>query len=289
MKMQKRVIAVHDISCIGKCSLTVALPILSAAGIETGVLPTAVLSTHTGGFQNPALIDLTDNLKPILSHWQSLDLRTDAIYTGYLGSFRQLEIVSKMIDTFRTEDTCVFIDPVMADNGKLYGGFSEDFPAGMAALCAKADVIVPNLTEAALMLGESYRGDGYSREYVEDLLVRLTDPGPKVAVTTGISFEKGRLGAMSYDRTKGIFAEYYAEKIDGYFHGTGDVFASALLAALMNGVPLDGALKIAVNYTVGCIKRTAEAGTDRKYGVNFEAGLERLAHDIRGAAGRENG
>lgn len=278
---QKRALAVHDISCVGKCSLTVALPILSAAGVETSVLPTAVLSTHTGGFTGYTFRDLTDDILPIMAHWKSLDLHADAIYTGYLGSFRQLELVGQLIDTFRSGDTVVLIDPVMADNGVLYASFTQEFVRGMAALCGKADVIVPNLTEACLMLGEPYRESGYDRSYIENILKKLSGLGPEKVVLSGVTYAPDKLGAAAYDRSRGEFYEYFADRVDGYYHGTGDVFASALLGALLNGKPLPEAEKIAVDFTVGSIRRTYEAGTDVKYGVNFEQELPELIRAIQ--------
>ncbi|MDR3209479.1 MAG: bifunctional hydroxymethylpyrimidine kinase/phosphomethylpyrimidine kinase, partial [Oscillospiraceae bacterium] len=162
---QKRVAAIHDISCFGKCSLTVALPILSAAGIECAVLPTAVLSTHTGGFSGYTYRDLTDDLLPIWRHWQTLGLRFDAAYSGYLGSEAQLEIVAEIFDRLRAQDSLIIADPVMADDGRLYASFAPTFPDGMRALCTRADIILPNMTEAALLLGEPYREGPYTREY----------------------------------------------------------------------------------------------------------------------------
>ena len=154
---QKRAAAIHDISCFGKCSLTVAIPVLSAAGIETCPIPTAMLSTHTGGFTNIHIRDLTDDVMPVAEHWKSLDLRFDAIYTGYLGSFRQLDIVSDFFDKFKSEGTTIIVDPVMADNGRLYGGITDDFPAGMRKLCEKADIITPNLTRLTSCWARSTR------------------------------------------------------------------------------------------------------------------------------------
>ena len=146
---QKRIAAIHDISCVGRCSLTVALPILSAAGYETSVLPTAVLSTHTGGFTGFTYRDLTEDISPIAAHWQSLGLHFDALYSGFLGSYAQIGLISGLIDTFKKSDTLVMVDPVMADDGKYYSVYSPDMAAGMKKLCAKADIITPNLTEAA--------------------------------------------------------------------------------------------------------------------------------------------
>lgn len=273
---QKRIATIQDISCLGRCSLTVALPIISAAGIETAAIPTAVLSTHTGGFTGYTYRDLTDDIAPITAHWKSLGLTFDAIYTGYLGSFRQIELVSDFIDTFKTADTVAVIDPAMADNGVLYGGFAADFPKGMAGLCGKADIIVPNLTEAAFMLGEEFRSDGYDRAYIEGLLKRLAGLGPQKVVLTGVSYEDGRLGAAAYDAASGEITYHFTEKIEGYFHGTGDVFASALVAAIVNGKSLAKANEIAVEFTVECIRRTADAKTEPRYGVNFEQSLPSL-------------
>lgn len=279
--MQKRVIAVHDISCVGRCSLTVALPTLSAVGLETSILPTAILSTHTGGFSGYTYRDLTDDMLPIVEHWKTLDLRADAIYTGYLGSFEQLDIVSRIFDMLRAEGTTILVDPVMADNGVLYAGFKPDFPQGMAKLCAKADIIVPNLTEAAFMLGEPYVSGGYDRKYIEDTLRRLSALGPKKVVLSGVSFEKGRLGAAAYDAEAESFSYYFRDEVDGYFHGTGDVFGSALLAAYLSGRSLSDTIKIAVDFTVGSIHRTVAAKTESRYGVAFEEELPSLISAVK--------
>lgn len=279
--MQKRVVAVHDISCVGKCSLTVALPILSAAGFETSVLPTAVLSTHTGGFTGYTFRDLTEDVTPILNHWKSLNLRVDSVYTGYLGSFEQISLVSGLIDTFRNENTLVMVDPVMADNGKLYAAFDEAFPKGMLSLVKKADIVVPNLTEASLLLGIPYPGDNCDRKTVHAILKALTELGPDEAVLSGVSFAEGKLGAAAYSKKTGKFYEYQAERVDGYFHGTGDIFGSALLAARLKGKDLGASIRVAVNYTLSAIRRTVEEGTDRKYGVNFEESVPELLKMLR--------
>ena len=300
---QKRVATIQDISCFGRCSLTVALPIISAAGIETCGVPTAVLSTHTGGIQGFTYKDLTDQITPIADHWQSLGLEFDALYTGYLGSFEQIDLMKDFFHRFKGPDTKILIDPVMADNGVLYGGFSEDFPAGMAELCGMADIIVPNLTEAALMLGEEYLGGGYKnqvgdgfaypkegeevagagydRDYIEGLVRRLAKLGPKQVVVTGISFEPEKLGAVSYDADLDQTSYYFNRKIEGYYHGTGDVFASALCAAIVNGKTIERAVEIAVDYTVGCIARTASMDVDHRFGVNFDAGLGEFAQIVK--------
>ena len=162
----KRVAAIHDLSGFGKCSLTVALPILSAAGIETSAMPTAILSTNTGGFTGFTYLDTTSEMRPFTKHLESLDIRFDAIYTGFLGSFEQLDIVNEFFGTFKREDNLILVDPVMADNGELYKIFTPDFALGMRKLCEKADIIVPNITEACLLLGETYQDGPYTKAYI---------------------------------------------------------------------------------------------------------------------------
>jgi pyridoxine kinase len=281
MKRLKRVAAIHDISGFGKCSLTVALPILSAVGVETTVLPTAVLSTHTGGFTGFTYRDLTEDIAPIAAHWQSLGLKFDAIYTGFLGSFEQLDLVAQFFDTFKTPGNLIFVDPVMADNGELYKIFPKEFPAGMRRLCAKADIIIPNLTEAALLVDEPYHPGPYSKAYIEDLLKKLSAIGPKKIVLTGVFFNEEELGAATYDAATGEIAYTFEKRIPGYYHGTGDVFGSALLGALLNDFSLNEAAAIAVRYTTSSIRKTAAAGTDIRFGVDFEQTIPELLKDLR--------
>jgi len=268
--------AIHDISCVGRCSLTVALPIISAAGFDCGVLPTAVLSTHTGGFTGFTYRDLTADIQPIAAHWESLGLRFDALYSGFLGSFEQIALVADIFDRFKTADGLVLVDPVMADNGQLYPVYSPEMAKGMAGLCSHADIIVPNLTEAAFLLDEPYVGDEYDRAYVEGLLKCLAGLGAGRIVLTGVSFEPGMLGAACYDAVDGHIGYFALERIDGYFHGTGDVFGSALLSGLLSGQDLSGALETAVRYTHRCITLTYEAGLERRYGVCFEKAIPYL-------------
>ncbi len=270
---QKRIVAIHDISGFGKCSLTVALPICSAAGIETAVIPTAVLSTHTGGFSGYTFRDLTDDIMPIAEHWKSLGIPFDAFYTGYLGSLKQVEYVIKAIDMLKKENSIVVVDPAMADNGKLYSGFPSEFPRAMLKLCKKADIVVPNITEAALMLGVEYKNAPYTEDYIEVLVRGLHAKTGAGVVLTGVTFNDKRLGAAVYN---GEQIEYiFDERIAAMFHGTGDVFASALVAALIHGKNLISAAEVAVKFTVGCIKRTYE-NENYRYGVNFEQEIPTL-------------
>ncbi|UOO38118.1 pyridoxamine kinase [Oscillospiraceae bacterium CM] len=280
MPRQKRVAAIHDISCFGKCSLTVALPIISSAGVEVSVIPTAVLSTHTGGFTDYTYRDLTDDILPIARHWQSLHVRFDAVYTGFLGSFAQLGIVSDVCEMLKSAGTLIVVDPVMADNGMLYAGFSDDFPAGMQTLCRKADVLVPNMTEAFLLLGEPFTPGPYNVSMIERLLYGLGALGPKHVVLTGVYFDALKLGAACFDTASGQIDYCFAERIDGFYHGTGDVFASTLTAGLLTEHSLASAAQIAVDFTVESISRTKKAGTDVRFGVNFEAGLPSLSQRL---------
>ena len=267
----KRILTVQDISCVGRCSLTVALPIISAAGVEAGVLPTAVLSTHTA-FPKFTFCDLTGEIEGISETFKELDLDFDAIYTGYLGSFEQLGLVSRLIDRHKNDSCAVVIDPCMADHGKLYTGFTPEFAAAMAKLCGKADLIVPNLTEACFMLGIPYTEE-YDEAYIRDLLKKLCTLGAKRAALTGISFDPEKLGAYSYDSTTDTYFSYFNDKLPVAYHGTGDIFASATLGAMMRGHRVESALAVAVDYTLECLKLTMQDEDRRTYGVNFEEAL----------------
>lgn len=274
----KRIVTVQDISCLGKCSLTVALPIISAMGIECCIIPTAVLSTHTA-FSGYTFHDLTDEIQKISDHWQKENISFDAVYTGYLGSFEQIDLMKKLFTD--NKNALKFVDPAMGDNGKLYPGFDRSFAEKMASLCSYADVIVPNITEAAFMLGEEYIEKGYSEDYIKTLLKKLCALGAKKSVITGVSFEEGKIGAMILDSDLGKYHSYFTRKIDKMYHGTGDIFASACLGALVRGLSLHESVKIAADYTVECIRLTANDKTGRWYGVNFEEAIPYLAELIQ--------
>ncbi|MBP3583848.1 MAG: pyridoxamine kinase [Clostridia bacterium] len=267
----KRVLTVQDISCVGRCSLTVALPIISAAGVEAGVLPIAVLSTHTA-FPKFTFKDLTDEIEPISKTFRELDIGFDAIYTGYLGSFKQIELVGELFERNAGSETLLIVDPAMADNGKLYRGFTPEFARAMAGLVAKSDLVIPNLTEACCMLDIPYTQD-YDEEYIKDVLRRLTALGAKRAAITGISFDEGRLGVYFYDGTTDKFYQYYNDRLPVAYHGTGDIFASATVGALMRNHSYESALSVAVDYTYECIRLTMEDENRRSYGVNFEEAI----------------
>ena len=267
----KRIMTIQDISCVGKCSLTVALTIISAAGVEASVLPTAVLSTHTA-FPKFTFKDLTDEITPISDTIRELGIDFDAVYTGYLGSFDQLRLVERFFDDFKKEDTFILIDPVMADNGKLYTGFTAEFAKAMAGLCAKADLIVPNLTEASFMLGIEYK-ESYDEVYVKDVLKKLTGLGVRRAALSGISLKEGKIGVYYYDSEADKYFSYFNERLPVSYHGTGDVFASSTLGGIMKGLSPEDALALAVDYTLESMKCTMQDENRRFYGVNFEEAL----------------
>ena len=274
----KRIVSIQDISCLGKCSLTVALPIVSAMGVECAILPTAVLSTHTM-FQNFTCKDLTDQIGPIARHWRQEGIAFDAIYTGYLASADQVADVCRFFDAFKTPDNLIFVDPAMADNGKLYPAFGPEFPAEMAKVCAKADVIVPNLTEASLLTGLPYRTE-YDEGYLRELIAALAELGPRHVALTGVSLKPGKLGVMAYDRATGETFTYFNDEIPVRYHGTGDVFASTCVGGLMNGLNLGQALALAADYTVECIRLTKHTPNSNWYGVEFERAIPYLVHRL---------
>lgn len=282
MSGQKRVAAIHDISGIGKCSLTAAIPVISAAGIETAVMPTAVLSTHTGNISGFTYRDLTDDLLPFAAHWKSLGISFDGIYSGFLGSTKQVDIVCEFIDEFRNEDTVVIVDPAMADSGKMYTTFDKDFANEMKRLCQKADIIVPNLTEAAFLLGEEYIEPPYTKEYIDGIIRRLLSLGVSMVVLTGVCFKDNEMGcAVCCKDSEDIFYSF-SEKYPGIYYGTGDLFASALTGAYLNGIDIFRSAEIALGFTCDAIKRTFFARTDTRLGVNFEKGLGEYINKIGG-------
>ncbi len=274
----KRVLSIQDISCLGKCSTTIALPIISAMGVETTILPTAILSTHTM-FEGFTVKDLTDELTPICEHWKKEGVHFDAIYTGYLGTTEQMEIVKKIFADFADENTIKFVDPVMADHGKLYPAFDEAYAKENAKFCGVADVIVPNLTEACFMTDTEYRED-YDEAYVQALLHKLADLGAKIVVLTGIGLTEGTNGVYGLDTTTGEYFTYQNENVGASYHGTGDVFSSVSVGALMRGLSLRDAFALAADYTVETIKATLENPDKPWYGVDFETTIPYLVNTL---------
>lgn len=275
----KRIVTIQDASCFGKCSITVALPIISAMGIECAIIPTSVLSTHTGGFEGFTFRDLSDDIPKIQEHWKKYNLEFDTIYTGYLGSHSQIDYVMDFAKDFKRDGTLLFVDPAMGDKGRLYTGFDSAFPAHMAKLCAMADIVVPNLTEASFMLGIEYKEE-YDEEHIKSVLKALCALGAKMALLTGVSYEKSTQGAVLYDSESDEFYSYFNENVPTSFHGTGDTFASVFAGALTRGIDKKEAVKIAVDFTVECIKATLPDMQNHAYGTKFELCLPSLINKI---------
>ncbi|MBO6258107.1 MAG: pyridoxamine kinase [Succinivibrio sp.] len=265
----KRILTIQDISCLGKCSLTVALPLLSAMGYETVILPTAVLSTHTM-FKNFTCKDLSAELQKITAHWKKENIRFDAIYTGYLGTEEEIETVISIISEFRTDKTQVFVDPAMGDNGKLYPAFDLAYARHNARLCAIADCILPNITEAAFMTGLPYKEE-YDETYIRELLAALHKNGTPCPILTGVSLSKGKTGAYGYDGLSGNYFIYQNNLVDAMYHGTGDIFSSVAIGALLYDLPKETAMKIAADYTAHTIEITKNRKDGCWYGVDFES------------------
>lgn len=273
----KRVLTVQDISCVGQCSLTVALPIISACGLETAILPSAVLSNHTGGFKSWTFRDLTDDMPDIEQKWIDEGIQFDAIYTGYLGSARQIDIVKHIFGTCSKQDCLHIVDPAMADNGKLYYGFDMDFVREMAKLCASADYILPNVTEGSLITGMEYK-ETYDEAYVKEMAEKLSALGPHTVILTGISYEPSTTGVVVYE--KGKMAYYKHHRLPKGSHGTGDVYASSFTGALVRGFSAYDAARIAADYTVKCIENTVD-DPEHWYGVKFESVLPELIRALK--------
>lgn len=270
----KRIVTIQDISCIGKCSLTVALPILSAMGIETVILPTALLSNHTA-FPYFSHKDLSGEMETIVQQWKKLDIHFDAIYIGYLGSFSQIDWVLSFLEDFQREDTLVMVDPVMGDHGKLYPTFDLAYASKMTELCKRAHIIVPNITEGAFMTDMEYR-ERYDTAYITEMLQRLSDLGTNITVLTGVSSEPDTTGIMGYEKKTDTYFRYTTPHQKGIFHGTGDVFASTCIGALMQGQSWQDAAKLAADFTSKSITATLADPQGRWYGVNFEEVLPYL-------------
>ncbi|MDO4965275.1 MAG: pyridoxamine kinase [Lachnospiraceae bacterium] len=270
-----KILTIQDISCVGQCSLTVALPILSACGQETVILPSAVLSTHTGGFKEFTFRDLTDDIPKIQEHWQKEGIKFDAIYTGYLGSLKQINYVEDILDTMG-KDSCVkIVDPAMADNGKLYSIFDMEYALRMAELCKKADIVIPNITEACLMTGIPYV-EKYDKEYVLRVINALKESGMNTVILTGISYDDSTTGVVVYDKE---YQYYSHKKLSKGSHGTGDIFASSFTGAYMSGKSLFDAAGIAAEFVLKCMENT-EGDAEHWYGVKFEPCIPELIKNL---------
>ncbi len=269
-----RVLAINDISCVGKCSLTVSLPILSACGITCDVLPTAILSTHTGGFEGYTFRDLTGDFSDILHHWKTLGLRFDCIYSGYLGSMEQIDYVEKIKEEFLSDTGIFVVDPVMGDGGKLYKGFDEAYVQKMRTLCKSAHYILPNLTEACYLANLPY-----PTLNTNALLKNLQTLCPR-PIVTGVL--EGQKISVCYVGEKNVEKRYSTDNVQGFFHGAGDVFSAAFVGALLKGKTEDEAIRLADDFTTAAIKRTAVEVVDKRYGLNFEAEIFGFLKNLNG-------
>lgn len=274
--MYNRVLTIQDISCMGQCSLTVALPILSACGHETVILPSAVLSTHTGGFKDFTFRDLTDDIPAIQKHWQKEGIKFDAIYTGYLGSLKQIDYVSDILDTMGNDRCVRVVDPAMADNGRLYSIFDLEYAHHMSKLCTKADIVLPNLTEACFMTDIPYKEE-YDEAYIITVLKEMRKLGMKTIVITGVSYDKDSTGVLIYEGDE--LSYYKHEKLAKSSHGTGDIFASAFTGAVVSGKNLYDSAKIAADFVLSAMKNTL-GDENHWYGVKFEPMLKNLANKL---------
>ena len=268
-----RIAAIHDLSCFGRCSLTIALPVLSAMGCQCCPLPTALLSAHTG-FSGNTFLDLTVEMGRIAEHWAAMDLQFDAIYSGFLGSADQVDTVARFFDTFKKSDTAVIVDPVMGDHGTAYRTCTPELCRGMRVLAENSDVITPNLTEAALLLDRPYEEIRQSDAY--EVVRRLSLGGRRSVVLTGYFSEPGQTGALCFDRDSGESKAVQTPREPQDFSGTGDLFASVLAGGVARGVPLFQAAQAAADFVRDCIARTLAEGLTEQDGVDFEPLLGQL-------------
>jgi len=277
-----RAAVIHDLSGFGRCSLTEVIPILSVMGVQCCPLPTAFLSTHTGGFTGFTFLDMTEELPRAAAHWKSLGLRFQAIYSGFLGSERQIGIVADFIREFRKPDTLVVVDPVMGDDGLAYRTYTPAMCAGMARLAELADVITPNLTEAAFLLERDYGEllDGgralHDETALRELVESLSLDGKRSVALTGAALAPGRTGAMCFDARTGKSSAAQADFVAHPLYGTGDIFASILTGALTRGDSLREGAELAVDFIHECAVRTVAQNLSLQEGVDFEPLLGRL-------------
>lgn len=264
--MSKKIMTVQDISCYGQCSITVALPVLSRYGIETAILPSAVLSTHTAGFKNFTVLDLTDEMPKIINHWINEGIKFDAIYTGYIGDVRQFDLILECKDKLLNNGGLFIVDPAMADHGKLYPALNQDIIDGMKKICKVADYIIPNITEACFLTNSEYK-EIYDEEYITELIQKLYNLGAKNVILSGVSYENNKIGAIAYDGENKV--SYFSQKQAKSYHGTGDIFSSIIVANILNNKSIEENLKESVEFIIKCIKQTV-SDENHSYGVKFE-------------------
>ncbi len=281
-----RVAAVHDLSCVGRCSLTVIMPLLSAMGVQVCPLPTAVLSSHLGGFKEMAFCDFTEQMPSFYEHWKKEGILFDCIYSGFVASQQQMGVVQNFIDAFSANRPLVLVDPVMGDEGKLYSTYTPAMQEEMKVLVSKADVITPNYTEACFLLGETYDEATQEPQRMQEWLLRLAEFGPDKVVMTGIAMPEDVLLNMGYDKSTATHWQVSAKRIPVRYPGTGDAFASVLAGALLNGDDLPAAIERATDFVSLAVGITYAAGTPQREGILLEKALPFL---YRKEAGQEEG
>lgn len=280
MEKQKKIALINDMSCIGRCSLTAAVPIISACGFNCVPLPTGIFSAQSE-FDGFVCADLTDKMQSFADHWKNIGIRFDAIYTGYLATREQAETVKRFLIDFKKSDTLCIVDPVMGDNGNFYSRIDESFISEMRFLCAMADVITPNVTEAEMIAGIECTQPPYSTEHIKELLIALRNLGTGRIVITGIESDDGQIGCAVYDSFTGKANMFFTPKSEGRFPGAGDVFASSLVCAIMTGKEFTDAIQIAMTFTCGCVEKTALADEPRSFGLQFEPQIEKLIKAVK--------
>ena len=269
-----KILTIQDISCFGQCSITVALPVISAFGIETAILPSAVLSTHTAGFTDFTVRDLTEDLPEIRKHWEKEGISFDAIYTGFIASAEQLDYIKDIIDSRLNSEGLVFVDPAMADHGEFYNGFDQEFADKMGELCKLGDFILPNTTEACFILHKPWKEE-FTKEEMLEMANELSEFTKRYVILKGDTHKENELGMIVLDKKESTCEFVYNDKIDYVSHGTGDVFASAFVGSTMIGKSPTDAAKVAGEFTKKAIEKTI-GDENHKYGVKFEQVIPEL-------------
>lgn len=264
----KHGVCIQDLSCFGKCSLTIVLPVLSSAQVATSVLPTALLSTHTGGLGIPYHRDLEPDMKEIITHWSNLPFSVDFLYSGYVSSLAQVSHIHSLF--LQYPNAMRVVDPVMGDHGTLYASLPDGLADAMREICKQADLITPNMTEAYALLREPFQEGPYDLEEITRIIHALYALTKAQIVLTGVYFDESKIGSACLQRSDEQIAFAWSEKILQDFHGTGDLFTASLLGALCNEFTLERAMELAVCYTTKCMKYSIHAAQEERYGVLFE-------------------
>lgn len=280
MEKQKRVVLINDISCVGRSSLTAAVPIVSACGLESIPLPTGIFSAHTE-FEGFEYTDLTGQMEKTAAHWKKLGLRFDGICIGYLSEPGQAKLLNDFLIDFKKSDTVCIVDPVMGDNGSFYERITDEYVSDIRCLCSMADVIVPNVTEAELLCERELTKGPHGNDLIGDLLLKLSGICHNKVIITGVEDENNQIGCAYYDSETKEAGMLFTPKVPGRFPGTGDVFTAAFTAAMLKGKPFKEALQIAMSFTLDSVEKTSESGSERRYGLRFETQLDKLIKTVK--------